>query len=98
MDQLSPEQKLLASRIEDQLIDKFNNECCGNTDIEKLSEEDMLRIFNKWIMFWANERTIYKKYHIAANIKKHYCTLKLLRIYEFAERRGFMDKLPDINI
>ncbi|NBP66913.1 MAG: hypothetical protein EBU66_19990 [Bacteroidetes bacterium] len=95
---LSPSELKLASRIEDQLLQKFDKEC-GKDDIWGVpTEKDLLNIFNKWVMFWYNERPISKYPHLVIDIKTYYCNMKLLRIYEFADRLGIMDKLPDINI
>ena len=85
----------LISRIEDQLIEKFNN-TYKDCDKNKYSKDELIKLVIEWAYFWYNERPIVKFSSEVAEMKKSICDLKIIAIYNYAEKLGISDDMPEM--
>lgn len=88
----------LLSRIEDQMIEKFNKNYI-NTDIKKCeSKDELISILVEWANFWYNERPITKFHSEVVEMKKGVCDIRIVAIYRQAERLGLSDYMPELTL
>lgn len=102
--------KNLLSRIEDQLLDKFNkqypdqdNEILSvNPDDDYISSDKLAKVIENWINFWLMERPVTKfdtKNTVIA-MKDHICKIRLKLLisnsYELEVFQYFPKHLQDI--
>lgn len=87
----------LISRIEDQLIEKFNNKY-KQCDKSKYTKDELIKLLIEWAYFWYNERPIVKFTSEIAEMKKSVCDLRIIAIYNHAEKLGISDHMPEMTL
>ena len=74
--------KLLMSRIEDQMLEKFNikypdNEFIKSKNPDYLDREEMFNLLTEWIDFWLSEKPIIKKEATVLIMKSEVCDTRI---------------------
>lgn len=81
----------LLSRIEDQLIDKFNETFRKIPKDGTLDRDGMFEIMVEWMEFWVSQKIVSKFPNPIVDMKNHVCDLRIAFILDKA-RKWQMDE------
>ena len=81
----------LLSRIEDQLIERFNETFRQEQKTGPITRDEMFDIFIKWMDFWISQKMVSKFPNPVVDMKNHVCDLRIGFILDKA-RKWDMDE------
>lgn len=81
----------LLSRIEDQLIEKFNETFQKVPKTGAMDREEMFQVFIEWMDFWLSQKILSKFPNPVVDMKNHVCDLRIGFIMDKA-RKWQMDE------
>lgn len=88
--------KLLFSRIEDQLLDKFNTTFPDIENEKDVPDDVMIKMVVSWFEFWLSEKPVSKNGNLnqVLRMKEHICKIRITLLKKNIQTLDIYDGLP----